>query len=194
MHFARILTRLPIMESNDWRIIPSVSALVAMAAAIPKAKNLAAFRPIGLRRWERQRKRLVAATRGDRVALARPALQEVRGLMIDALAREGFLRPRKLRKDHLRPLQIAARLAQPIGIREKQRREQSAMDRAVASLADLLAGIYHRLTGEAPAPRRVFYRLVGDVFDVLGVGRNHAAAARAAAQRWRNKHPTARAS
>jgi hypothetical protein len=194
MRLARILSLLPIQEGEDWRIVPAVTKLAAMAHVVPKTKNLAAFRPIGLGQWERQRKRLIAATRGNRVALARPALEEAREAMIMALADQGFLRPAKLTKADLPRLRAAARRAKPTGVPEKQGREQSAEDLMVARLADLVAGIYYGLTGQAPAPRRVFYRLVGDTFDIMGIGRNHIAAALAAVQRWREKHTTATAS
>src|SRR6516162_5915213 len=61
MRLARILSLLPIQEGEDWRIVPAVTKLAAMAHVVPKTKNLAAFRPIGLGQWERQRKRLIAA-------------------------------------------------------------------------------------------------------------------------------------
>jgi hypothetical protein len=188
------LRRLLIKPADEWRLAPAVNGLLAMAAAIPKTRDSAAFRPIGLGQWERQRRRLIAATRGNRVALARPALEEAREAMIMALADQGFLRPGQAYQGRSPPAPGGGQAREATGVPEKQGREQSAEDLMVARLADLLAGIYHRLTGQAPASRRGFYRLVGDMFDIMGIGRNHIAAGRAAVQRWREKHTRATAS
>jgi hypothetical protein len=197
MLFARILNRLPIQEGEEWRIVPAVTALIAMATAIPKTKNVDAFRPINLRQWERQRRRLIAVTKTGSVAVARKALAEQRGPMINAQAREGFIRPLKLKKAHLPVLRAAAERAVPgADVPEEQHREQSTYDLGAAYLTDLLAGIFYRVTGLYPTVRvqvklgpaesyGPFYELVQGVFEASGIKRNANYAARAATARWR---------
>jgi hypothetical protein len=82
-------------------------------------------------------------------------------------------------------LRAAAERAElPLGIPQKQGREQSAKDLMVAGLADVLAGIYYELTGEPPDHLGKFYWLVVDVFDAMAIKRNKRVAARTAAARW----------
>jgi hypothetical protein len=215
--------RLRVHPVRAGRIPAATAGLVALAMAKPSIRrptsavaagaDSPAFRHIGLQRCRDELHRLRKAAEDGDLDVARTLLRAVHAPTIDSLARAGFVRPAPLSRKHLPLLAAATRRARPRG-RHRQGRQPSAEDRFAARIADILAGLYHQLTGEHPTiavrpiaddsgpphrpgrpPHRLrkpvreaygnFLRFVMDVFDAIGLKRNAVAAARDACARFR---------